>query len=140
MERAGVDEHVEAAEGYLGRALRLLEEGDPYDAAEKLWASVRRATVALAELTLGRAAPEKGESWREFVARALRVAGLGEREAAELAAVFVDVRDRLHGGVFHGGAYEEGEHGPIFERGVRYVRTLVELIRARARGPGLRSA
>jgi len=123
-ERVHVDEHLEVAEAYLSRALELLGKGDPHDAAEKLWASVRRVTLALTELALGRAAPERGETWRAFVARALRVAGLEGSRAEELASVFVEVRDRLHGAVFYGAVYEEQEHRPVFEKGFEYVRAV----------------
>jgi len=127
-ERVWVCEHVEFAEAYMSRALELLGKGNPYDAAEKLWASVRRVTLALTELALGRVAPERGETWRAFIARALRVAGLESGRAEELALVFVEVRDRLHGAVFYGAVYEEQEHKPVFEKGFEYVRVVAGLV------------
>lgn len=89
---------------------------------------MRRVTLALTELALGLAAPERGETWRAFVARALRVAGLEGGRAEELASVFVEVRDRLHGAVFYGAVYEEQEHKPVFEKGFEYVRVVAGLV------------
>jgi len=101
---------------------------DPRERAEELWMEVLGATRALSELVLGRDSPPEGETWRAFVARALRAAGFGGDEAEELASVFVEVRDRLHGAVFCGGLYEEREHGPVFEKGIRYVETVMGAI------------
>jgi len=68
--------------------LRLLEEGDHFDACEKAWAAVESATRALTLRWLGRAEPLWGTSWREFVASAFARAGAPEGEARELAAFF----------------------------------------------------
>jgi len=58
--------------------LRLLEEGDHFDACEKAWAAVESATQALTLRWLGRAEPPRGTSWREFVASAFARAGAPE--------------------------------------------------------------
>jgi len=50
---ARVREHMEMAEQYLARAFEHLKKKDPYDVAEKIWATVRHATTALAEKYLG---------------------------------------------------------------------------------------
>jgi len=52
-------DHLKAARHYLEGAYELLERGDPYDAAEKIWATVKRATTALTAAALGEAAPLK---------------------------------------------------------------------------------
>lgn len=121
-------EHLEMAKHYLEEAHELLERGDPYDAAEKVWAAVKHATTALALSVLGRAAPPKGTSWRAFVREALVKAGLDEAEASKWASYYVDVRDRLHGGCFYGLAYEEEEHRPLMERVGDYVKLVEKLL------------
>jgi HEPN domain-containing protein len=48
------------AKQYLDEAYRLLEHGDPFDVAEKIWAAVKHATTALTIAVLKEAAPPKG--------------------------------------------------------------------------------
>ena len=58
-------DHVKAARWYLERAYELLARGDPYDAAEKVWAAVKSATEALTSRVLAARVPPKvrgGES------------------------------------------------------------------------------
>jgi HEPN domain-containing protein len=43
----GYGEHLKSARYYLEEARKLLERGDPYDAAEEVWAAVKHATIAL---------------------------------------------------------------------------------------------
>jgi hypothetical protein len=40
-------DHLNMAKQYLSEAFKLLERGDPSDAAEKVWATVKHATTAL---------------------------------------------------------------------------------------------
>jgi len=53
-------EHLAMARQYLDEAYRLLEHGDPFDVAEKIWAAVKHATTALTIAVLKEAAPPKG--------------------------------------------------------------------------------
>ena len=114
-------ERIEAAYWHLSQAYELLARGDPYDAAEKVWAAVKAVTEALTSATLGAPAPPEGLGWRRFVKEAFVKAGLSGEEAEELAAYYIEVRDRLHGACFHGLLYEEGEHKPLMERAKWYV-------------------
>jgi HEPN domain-containing protein len=57
------EEHLKNAKHYLDKAYELLERGDPYDAAEKIWVAVKHATIALTLRVLGEATPLKGVSW-----------------------------------------------------------------------------
>jgi hypothetical protein len=122
-----VNGHIRMAKQYLSEAFKLLEN-DPYDAAEKVWASVKHATAALTTKFLGRSVPAEGISWREFVKRAFLKAGLDEEEASDWAAYYIDVRDRLHGGCFYGLNYEEPEHRPLIERATHYVELVRKLV------------
>jgi uncharacterized protein (UPF0332 family) len=115
------------ARQYLSEAFKLLERGDPFDAAEKIWATVKHATTALTMSVLGEAAPPKGASWRSFVKEAFVKAGLSEGEASKWASYFIDVRSKLHGDCFYGLTYEEEEHRPLMERAKEYI-DLVERI------------
>jgi uncharacterized protein (UPF0332 family) len=112
------------ARQYLDEAYRLLERGDPFDAAEKIWVAVKHATIALTIVVLKEAAPSKGASWRSFVKEAFMKAGLSEEEESEWASYFIDVRKSLHGDCFYGLIYEEEEHRPLMER----VREYVDLV------------
>jgi HEPN domain-containing protein len=109
------------AKQYLTEAFKLLERGDPFDAAEKIWAAVKHATIALTLRVLGEVAPPKGVSWRSFVKEAFMHAGLSEEEAAQWASYFIDVRKGLHGDCFYGLTYEEEEHKPLMERAKEYI-------------------
>jgi len=126
-------ERVKAARWYLERAYELLARGDPYDAAEKVWAAVKAATEALTVKVLAKRAPPGDWTWRRFVKEAFVKAGLSEEEAEKLAAYYIDVRDRLHGACFYGLLYEEGEHKPLMKKARWYV-DLIE--RALERLPG----
>jgi HEPN domain-containing protein len=125
---SSVEEHLNISRHYLDEAYKLLECGDPFDAAEKVWAAVKHATTALAMRILGEAAPPKGVSWRSFVKQAFLKAGLSEEEASKWASYFIDVRDRLHGGCFYGLTYEEEEHRPLMERAREYIDLVEELL------------
>jgi uncharacterized protein (UPF0332 family) len=125
---SSVEEHLKISRHYLDEAFKLLERGDPFDAAEKVWAAVKHATTALAMRILGEAAPPKGVSWRSFVKQAFLKAGLSEEEVSKWASYFIDVRDRLHGGCFYGLMYEEEEHRPLMERAREYVDLVEELL------------
>jgi len=127
------EEHLEIARHYLKEAYELLERGDPYDAAGKLWATVKHATTALTTAVLKEAAPPKGASWRSFVKEAFTKAGLSEEEASKWASYYIDVRDRLHGGCFYGLMYEEEEHKPLMGRAGEYVELVEKLLRATLR-------
>lgn len=125
---ARVREHMEMAEQYLARAFEHLERKDPYDAAEKIWAAVRHATIALAEKYLGTASPPEGWTWRRFVKEAFVKAGLSEKEAEELAAYYIEVRKSLHGDCFYGLFYEESEHKPLMDRAKQYIELVNRLL------------
>jgi HEPN domain-containing protein len=127
------NERVKAARWYLERAYELLAHGDPYDAAEKVWAAVKAATEALTIRVLAAPVPPKGSGWRIFVKEAFLKAGLSEEEAEKLAAYFIEVRDRLHGACFYGLLYEENEHKPLMERAKWYI-DLVERVLERLPG------
>jgi len=45
---SSVEEHLKISRHYLAEAFKLLERGDPFDAAEKVWVAVKHATTALA--------------------------------------------------------------------------------------------
>jgi len=123
------EKYILMAEEYHRLGMKLLEEEDYYDAAEKIWASVKTATAALTQRYLGRIAPPKGVYWRDFVAEAFMKAGLKEDEARVMASYFMDVRSKLHGECFYGLIYEEPEHKPLMEKAKNYldhVRRLVE--------------
>jgi HEPN domain-containing protein len=126
------EEHLEIAKHYLEEAYRLLERGDPYDAAEKVWAAVKHSTTALIMRVFKAAAPPRGVSWRLFVKEALVKLGLSEEEASIWAAYYVDVRDRLHGGCFYGLVYEEEEHRPLIERAREYIGVVEKLLRGKS--------
>jgi hypothetical protein len=55
-------------------------------------------------------------------------AGLSFEDASRWAAYFVDVRGRLHGEVFYGLMYEEGEHRPLMEKAREYLELVEKLI------------
>jgi hypothetical protein len=119
--------HLETARAYLEKALEHLKREDPYDAAEKIWAAVWHATIALTEKHLGSSEPPKGWTWRRFVREAFLKAGLSEREAEELAAYYIEVRKSLHGDCFYGRHYEEEEHKPLMDRAWDYVKLVEKL-------------
>jgi uncharacterized protein (UPF0332 family) len=125
---SSVEEYLKISRHYLDEAFKLLERGDPFDAAEKVWAAVKHATTALAMRILGEVAPSKGVSWRSFVKEAFVKAGLSEEEASKWASYYIDVRDRLHGGCFYGLMYEEKEHRPLMEKAREYVNLVEELL------------
>jgi HEPN domain-containing protein len=125
---ADVGKLISMARFYLAEAFKHLERGDPYDAAEKVWASVKHATRALTLRFLGEDTPSPGETWRSFVTRAFMRAGLSFEDASRWAAYFVDVRGRLHGEVFYGLMYEEGEHRPLMEKAREYLELVEKLI------------
>jgi len=117
------------ARRYLDEAYKLLERGDPFDAAEKIWAAVKHATTALTITVLKEAAPPKGVSWRSFVKEAFMKAGLSEDEASKWASYFIDVRKGLHGDCFYGLIYEEEEHRPLMERAREYIDLVDKILK-----------
>jgi len=123
-----VERHLKIADEYYRLGLELFSRHDYHDAAEKIWASVRAATMALTEKFLSRTTPPKGVYWREFVTEAFLKAGLSKREADEMAAYYIDVRDRLHGACFYGMIYEETEHRPLIERAKEYIDEIKRLV------------
>ena len=129
-----IEEYLRMAEEYYRRGMALLSREDYHDAAEKLWASIKTATIALTQKYLGRAAPSKGVYWRDFVASAFVKAGLSKDEAEEEAEYFVDARGRLHGECFYGMFYEEREHKPLMERAKDYLSQVKKLIIGLRRG------
>jgi len=125
---SSIEEYLNISRHYLDEAFKLLERGDPFDAAEKIWVAVKHATTALAMRILGEAVPPKGVSWRSFVKQAFLKAGLSEEDASKWASYFIDVRDRLHGGCFYGLTYEEEEHKPLMEKAREYIDLVEELL------------
>jgi len=122
-------DHLAMARHYLAEAYKLLERGDSFDAAEKIWAAVKHSTTALTVAVLNEAAPPKGVSWRSFVKEAFMKAGLSEKEASEWASYFIDVRKSLHGDCFYGLIYEEEEHRPLMERAREYVDLIDKILK-----------
>jgi HEPN domain-containing protein len=122
------EEHLDVARHHLTEAYKLLERGNPFDAAEKVWAAVRHATMALTLKVLGEATPPKGLSWRSFVKEAFIKAGLSESEASRWASYYIDVRDKLHGDCFYGLTYEEEEHKPLMEGAREYIDLIEKLV------------
>jgi HEPN domain-containing protein len=133
------EEHLDVARHHITEAYKLLERGNPFDAAEKVWAAVRHATMALTLKVLGEATPPKGLSWRSFVKEAFIKAGLSESEASSLASYYIDVRSRLNGGCFYGLTYEEEEHRPLMEKTRDYVELVERIVRGMVKphSPGL---
>ena len=80
---SSIEEYLNISRHYLDEAFKLLERGDPFDAAEKVWVAVKHATTALAMRILGEVAPPKGVSWRSFVKQAFLKAGLSEEDASK---------------------------------------------------------
>jgi len=122
-------DHLAMARRYLDDAYKLLERGDPFDAAEKIWAAVKHATTALTIAVLKEAVPPKGVSWRSFVKEAFMKAGLSEDEASKWASYFIDVRKGLHGDCFYGLIYEEEEHRPLMERAREYIDLVDKILK-----------
>jgi HEPN domain-containing protein len=123
------EEHLGIARHHLMEAYKLLERDNPFDAAEKVWAAVRHATMALTLKVLGEATPPKGVSWRSFVKEAFIKAGLSESEASSLASYYIDVRSRLHGSCFYGLTYEEEEHRPLMEKARDYIELVERIVK-----------
>ena len=119
---------MKAARWYLERAYELLARGDPYDAAEKVWAAVKAATEALTVKVLAKRAPPEDWTWKRFVKEAFVKAGLSEREAEELAAYYIEVRKSLQGDCFYGRHYEEPEHKPLMDRAKQYIELVNRLL------------
>jgi HEPN domain-containing protein len=126
---SGATDHLNMARQYLSEAFKLLERGDPFDAAEKIWATVKHATTALTMSALGEAAPPKGVSWRSFVREAFVKAGLNGEEASKWASYFIDVRSKLHGDCFYGLTYEEEEHRPLMEKAGEYIDLVNKILK-----------
>jgi hypothetical protein len=123
-----LEKHLRMTDEYYRLGRELFSKGDYYDAAEKVWASVKAVTIALTLKYLERIAPPKGVYWRDFIAQAFITAGLSKDEAEERAAYFIDVRDRLHGACFYGMIYEEMEHKPLIDRAKDYLNRVKELV------------
>lgn len=127
--RDEVKNYLKMAEEYYKLAMELLARGDYYDAAEKIWASVKLITIALTQRYLKRVSPPKGVYQRNFLIEAFIKAGLSEEEAKSMAEYFIDVRDRLHGACFYGMIYEELEHRPLMEKARNYLDLVKRLLR-----------
>jgi uncharacterized protein (UPF0332 family) len=123
-----IKKYMVIARDHLEEAFRLLKQGDVHDAAEKIWASVKSATDALALKYHDTTRPPQGVSWRRFVREAFIKAGLKEEEAEKLADYFLDVRGKLHGEVFYGFFYEDEEHRPLIEKAREYILLIERLI------------
>mgnify|MGYP000081781866 CR=1 FL=1 len=123
-----IKKYLAIARNYLDEGLKMLRGGDAHNAAEKVWASVKSATEALALRYHGTTRPPAGVSWRRFVKEAFRKAGLSEDEAEKLADYFLDVRGKLHGEVFYGFFYEDEEHRPLMERARDYLSLIERLL------------
>jgi len=126
--KSEVEKYLEMADEYYRLGMKLFAEHDYYDAAEKIWASVKTATMALTEKFLGRTNPPKGVYWREFVTEAFIKAGLPKDAAEEKASYFIDVRSRLRGECFYGLIYEEIEHRPLIEKAKEYISDVRKLL------------
>jgi|GEM_PF-2054523 len=90
-----IKKYMAIARDYLEEAFRLSKQGDVHDATEKIWASVKSATDALALKYHDTTRPPQGVSWRRFIREAFIKAGLKEEEAEKLADYFLDVRGKL---------------------------------------------
>jgi len=126
--KSEVEEYISIADEYYRLGMKLFSKEDYYDAAEKIWASVKYATMALTEKFLGRSTPPKGVYWRDFVTEAFIKAGLPRKDAEERAAYFIEVRRGLHGECFYGLIYEEIEHKPLIERAKEYLSEIKKLV------------
>jgi len=124
-----VDKYLSMANEYYRLGMKLFSRRDYYDAAEKIWASVKAATLALTQRFLGRTTPPEGVYWREFVTDAFIKAGLSRGEAEERAAYFIEVRRGLHGDCFYGLIYEEIEHKPLIEKAREYISEIRRLLK-----------
>ena len=124
-----VDKYLSMADEYYRLGMELFSRRDYYNAAEKIWASVRAATMALTERFLGRTTPPEGVYWREFVTDAFIRAGLSKEEAKEMAAYYIEARSRLHGECFYGLIYEEMEHKPVIEKAREYIGEIKRLLK-----------
>ena len=124
-----VEEYLRMAEEYHRKGVELFSKRDHPDAAEKIWASIKTATMALTERYLGRITPQEGEYWRDFVALGFIRAGVGKEEAEKKAEYFVDVRGKLHGESFYGLFYEEREHKPLIEASKDYLDDVRKLLK-----------
>ena len=124
-----VERYLEMADEYYRLGMELFGRRDYFDAAEKVWASVRAATLALTQRFLGRTTPPEGVYWREFVTDAFIRAGLSKDEAEERASYFIEVRRGLHGECFYGLIYEEIEHKPLIEKAREYISEIRRLLK-----------
>lgn len=128
MSEERLKEYLRMAEEYHKKGLELFAEKDYADAAEKIWASIKTATMALTEKYLGRIMPKEGEYWRDFITSAFLKAGLVRKEAEKRAEYFIDVREKLHGSCFYGLLYEEIEHKPLIDASREYLNEIWRLL------------
>jgi len=124
-----VEEYLRMADEYYRKGMELFSKKDYADAAEKIWASIKTATMALTEKYLGRTAPSGDEYWRDFVASGFIGAGVSKEEAGRRAEYFVDARGKLHGECFYGLFYEEREHKPLIESSKDYLADVKKLLK-----------
>lgn len=110
------------AEEYYRRGIRLASKEDYHGAAEKIWASIKTATIALTQKYLRKVAPPKGIYWRDFVALAFAKAGLSKKKAEKEANYFIDARSKLHGECFYRMFYEEKEHKQLMKKAKRLYK------------------
>ena len=57
---SGAVDHLAMAKQHLSEAFKFLEREDPFDACEKIWATVKHTTTVLAMRILGEATPPRG--------------------------------------------------------------------------------
>ncbi|KPV64048.1 MAG: hypothetical protein AOA65_1078 [Candidatus Bathyarchaeota archaeon BA1] len=102
-----IEEYLRMADEYYRKGMELFSKRNYPDAAEKIWASIKTATMALTEKYLGRISPPEGEYWGDFVTIGFIKAGVTREEAEKRAEYFIDARGKLHGECFYGLFYEE---------------------------------
>lgn len=124
-----IEEYLKMADEYHRRGMELFSKKDYPDSAEKIWASIKTATMALTKKYLGRTTPLEGEYWRDFVTLGFIEAGVAKREAERKAEYFVNARGKLHGECFYGLFYEEREHKPLVESSKDYLDDIRKLLK-----------
>ena len=83
-----------AAASYRHRSVRRPDQVRPASAAEQRREAAYRAALPLLDAELGRRAVLDGQELREIAARALIVAGIGERPGDDIDAVMTAFRER----------------------------------------------
>jgi hypothetical protein len=125
-----IEQYLKMADEYHSKGMELLSKKDYIDSAEKIWASIKTATMALTQKSLGRTNPPEGGYWREFVTLGFIKAGVTKEEAEKKAEYFMDARAKLHGECFYGMFYEEREHKPLIENSKNYLNEIKRLLKS----------